>query len=130
AMKNCSLYRKTGANIPRTSCTPGWQLRQECHLSTHDPIPARVEPLPVIRAIGDKGYYISRDSCWTQRTPLIHLLRHARDLQRHRLAVGLLIDTIADSRELPKSAVFRDRLDLAEYSHRLKGRTVCPDASL
>lgn len=59
---------RTGANIPRSSCTRGWQLRQEFQLSTQDPIPAPIEPLPIIRAIGDKGYYIWRDICWAQRT--------------------------------------------------------------
>ena len=58
---------KTGANIPRSSCTRGWQLRQEFQLGTQEPVPAPIEALPVIRAIGAKGYYIWRDSCWAQR---------------------------------------------------------------
>ena len=68
---------KTGANIPRSSCTRGWQLEQEFQLNTQDPLPAPIEPRPVIRAIGDKGYYIWRDSCWAQRKtslPPLHVV--------------------------------------------------------
>jgi hypothetical protein len=59
---------KTGANLPRSSCTQGWELRQEFQLNTQDPIPVPIEPLPIICAMGDKGFYIWRDSCWAGRT--------------------------------------------------------------
>jgi hypothetical protein len=55
---------KAGANIPRSSCTQGWLLRQEFTLDTLDP-PIGLDS--VIRSINDKGYYIWRDPCWTQR---------------------------------------------------------------
>ena len=58
---------KTGETIPRSSCTQGWLLRQEFQLRTQDPLPAPVEPEPIIRAIDAKGYYIWRDPCWAQR---------------------------------------------------------------
>src|SRR6476619_5847326 len=58
---------KAGANLPRSSCTQGWLLRQEFQLGTQDPLPAPVEPEPIIRAINAKGYYIWRDPCWAQR---------------------------------------------------------------
>ena len=58
---------KTGETIPRSSCTQGWLLRQEFQLGTQDPLPAPVEPEPIIRAINAKGYYIWRDPCWAQR---------------------------------------------------------------
>jgi hypothetical protein len=58
---------KAGANIPRSSCTQGWLLRQEFLLGTQDPVPAPIDPDPVIRSINDKGYYIWRDPCWAQR---------------------------------------------------------------
>ena len=59
---------KAGANIPRSSCTGGWLLRQEFQLGTHDPVPAAIEPEPIIRGMNAKGYYIWRDPCWAQRT--------------------------------------------------------------
>ena len=61
-------HDKAGANIPRSSCTQGWLLRQELQLGTQDLVPAPVEPAPIIRSINDKGYYIWRDACWAQRT--------------------------------------------------------------
>jgi hypothetical protein len=46
----------TGANLPRTSCAQGWILRDRCQLGEYASISAPF------------GYYIWRDSCWTQRT--------------------------------------------------------------
>jgi hypothetical protein len=51
---------KAGANIPRSSCTNGWILRQEFMLGRHDPVPAEIGPEPILRSIIDKGYYIWR----------------------------------------------------------------------
>ena len=72
---------KGGEAIPRSSCTQGWQLRQEFQLGTQDPVPAPIEPEPIIRGINAKGYYIWRDPYWgkeqhigCQRQPL-HLSR-------------------------------------------------------
>jgi hypothetical protein len=48
-------------------CTQGWLLRHAFQLGTQDPVPASIEPEPIIRAINDKGYYIWRDPCWAQR---------------------------------------------------------------
>src|SRR4030095_11250783 len=59
---------KTGANIPRSSCTQGWQLREAFQLGTQDSVPAPIHPDPIIRGIMDKGYYIWRDVCWAQRS--------------------------------------------------------------
>jgi hypothetical protein len=47
----------TGANLPRASCAQGWILRDRLELGEYASIPAPI------------GYYIWRDSCWTQRTP-------------------------------------------------------------
>jgi hypothetical protein len=55
---------KAGANLPRSSCTQGWLLRQEFQLGAQDPVAAPVELTPIIRGINDKGYYIWRDPCW------------------------------------------------------------------
>ena len=51
---------KAGKNIPRTSCTQGWLLRQELQLGIQDPVPTTVSPEPILRGITDKGYYIWR----------------------------------------------------------------------
>jgi hypothetical protein len=47
----------TGANLPRASCAQGWILRDSFQVGEYASIPAPI------------GYYIWRDSCWTQRTP-------------------------------------------------------------
>ena len=54
---------KAGKNIPRSSCTRGWLLRQEFQLGAQDPVPTAISPEPVRRSIGDKGYYIWRVGC-------------------------------------------------------------------
>lgn len=51
---------RAGDNIPRTSCTQGWLLRQKVQLDTQVPVPAAVGPEPILRGITDKGYYIWR----------------------------------------------------------------------
>jgi hypothetical protein len=51
---------KAGTNIPRSSCTQGWLLRQEFQLGRQDPVPAAISAEPVLRSITDKGYYIWR----------------------------------------------------------------------
>ena len=51
---------KAGTNIPRSSCTKGWLLRQEFQLGRQGPVPAAIGPEPVLRGIIDKGYYIWR----------------------------------------------------------------------
>ena len=51
---------KAGTNIPRSSCTQGWLLRQEFQLGRQDPVPTTISPEPVLRSITDKGYYIWR----------------------------------------------------------------------
>jgi hypothetical protein len=51
---------KGGKNIPRSSCTQGWLLRQEFQLGRQDPVPTTISPEPVLRSITAKGYYIWR----------------------------------------------------------------------
>jgi hypothetical protein len=51
---------KAGTNIPRSSCTQGWLLRQEFKLGMQDPMPAAISPEPILRSIFAKGYYIWR----------------------------------------------------------------------
>ena len=45
----------TGANLPRASCSQVWILRGKAQLGEHASVPAHI------------GYYLWRDSCWTQR---------------------------------------------------------------
>ena len=52
---------KAGKVIPRSSCTQGWLLRQEFQLGAEKPVPALIEPEPIIRGINAKGYYIWRE---------------------------------------------------------------------
>ena len=52
---------KAGKLIPRSRCTQGWLLRQEFQLGADKPVPAPIEPEPIIRGINAKGYYIWRE---------------------------------------------------------------------
>jgi hypothetical protein len=58
----------TGANIPRTTCTHGWMLRDKFQIGTDEPASALIMPEPTLRGILALGYYIWRDPCWSQRT--------------------------------------------------------------
>ena len=51
---------KGGKNIPRSSCTQGWLLRQVFQLDRQGPVPTAIGPEPILRSITDKGYYIWR----------------------------------------------------------------------
>ena len=51
---------KTGANLPRSSCTQGWLVRKEFRLGVQEPVPAAISPEPILRGITAKGYYIWR----------------------------------------------------------------------
>lgn len=51
---------KAGNNIPRTSCTQGWQLREAFELGAEDPVPAAIGARSILRGIISKGYYIWR----------------------------------------------------------------------
>jgi hypothetical protein len=53
---------KAGGNIPRSSCTQGWLLRQAFQLGLRAPVPAAISAEPILRSIIDKGYYIWRAS--------------------------------------------------------------------
>ena len=51
---------KTGKNIPRTSCTQGWLLREQFALGAQVPALNMIGTKPILRSITDKGYYIWR----------------------------------------------------------------------
>jgi len=51
---------RAGGNIPRSSCTQGWLLRQTFQLGADDPVPTAISPVPVLRGMTAKGYYIWR----------------------------------------------------------------------
>ena len=51
---------KSGANIPRSPCTDGWQLREEFELGRSAPVPAPVMAEPILKGILDNGYYVWR----------------------------------------------------------------------
>ena len=51
---------KTGVNIPRSTCTQGWLLREEFVLDVGESVPTAISPEPILRGITAKGYYIWR----------------------------------------------------------------------
>jgi hypothetical protein len=50
----------TGSNLPRSSCTQGWQLCEEFQLGRRAPVPAPIMVEPILRGIADHGYYVWR----------------------------------------------------------------------
>jgi len=53
-------HDKTGANIPRSSCTQGWQLCGEFQLGRYAPVPAPIPAEPILKGIINQGYYLWR----------------------------------------------------------------------
>ena len=53
---------KTGVNLPRSTCTQGWLLREEFLLGVQEPVPAAISPEAILRGITAKGYYIWRNA--------------------------------------------------------------------
>jgi len=51
---------QTGANIPRAQCAQGWLLRDTFRLGVREPVPASIQPEPILRGIATDGYYIWR----------------------------------------------------------------------
>ena len=51
---------RSGAGLPRSSCTQGWILRQEFQLGVQKPVPAAIAPEPILRGIILRRYYIWR----------------------------------------------------------------------
>jgi hypothetical protein len=63
-----SPYRQTKPGrivLGAACCTQG--SNKSSSWAHKDPVSALIEPEPIIRGINDKGYYIWRDACWTQR---------------------------------------------------------------
>jgi hypothetical protein len=50
----------TGANIPRSSCTQGWEICEEFQLGRYAPVPAPIPAEPILKGISDHGYYLWR----------------------------------------------------------------------
>ena len=50
----------TGANIPRSTCTQGWQMCEEFQLGLRSPVPAPILPDPILNGISARGYYVWR----------------------------------------------------------------------
>jgi hypothetical protein len=50
----------TGANIPRSPCTQGWNFCEEFQLGRYESVPAPILAEPILKGISDKGYYVWR----------------------------------------------------------------------
>jgi hypothetical protein len=62
----------TGANIPRSPCTQGWQLCEAFELGPSLAVPAPIMPGPILKGIADIGYYMWRgwsDGPWKRPEP-------------------------------------------------------------
>jgi hypothetical protein len=53
-------HDETGANIPSTNCAEWWLLRKKFLLGVREPVPAEIEPEPILRGIAANGYFIWR----------------------------------------------------------------------
>jgi hypothetical protein len=45
-----------GKNLP--VCDGGWVLRTEFSLGVHEPVPAPIDPEPILRGIRSQGYFV------------------------------------------------------------------------
>jgi len=50
----------TGALLPKDACEAEWVLRKTFPLGVHEPVPAPIDPEPMIRGIDADGYYLWR----------------------------------------------------------------------
>ena len=55
-------HDRTGANIPRTTCTQGWAFTKKFQLGVYEPVPAGIMPEFILRGIAASGYFIWRGS--------------------------------------------------------------------
>ena len=53
-------HDRTGANIPRSSCTQGWKLCEKFELGRDEPVPAPIMAETILNGIADYGYYVWR----------------------------------------------------------------------
>ena len=51
---------ETGALLPKDACEAEWVLRKTFSLGVHEPVPAPIDPEPMIRGIGADGYFLWR----------------------------------------------------------------------
>jgi hypothetical protein len=48
----------SGAILPKDRCAQEWVLRSKFPLGVHEPVPAPIDPEPIIRAIDSDGYFL------------------------------------------------------------------------
>ena len=53
-------HDRTGANIPRSSCTQGWKLCEKFALGRDERVPAPIMAETILDGIADRGYYVWR----------------------------------------------------------------------
>ena len=57
----------TGANIPRSPCTHGWEFCEQFELGLRSRVPAPIMAEPIMKGIADNGYYVWRG--WSGPSP-------------------------------------------------------------
>jgi hypothetical protein len=57
----------TGANIPRSPCTHGWEFCEQFELGLRARVPAPIMAEPIMKGIADNGYYVWRG--WSGPSP-------------------------------------------------------------
>jgi len=55
-------HDRTGANIPRTTCTMGWAFAKKFQLGVYESVPAGIMPESILQGIVASGYFIWRGS--------------------------------------------------------------------
>jgi hypothetical protein len=53
-------HDRTGANIPRSTCTQGWKLCEKFELGRDEPVPAPIMAETILSGIAANGYYVWR----------------------------------------------------------------------
>ena len=51
----------SGADLARGPCAEGWRFKVAFRLGVHEPVPASIDPEPILRGIRARGYYVWRE---------------------------------------------------------------------
>jgi hypothetical protein len=54
----------SGADLPRGPCAEGWRFKVAFRLGVHEPVPASIDPEPILRGIRARGYYVWREGLY------------------------------------------------------------------
>lgn len=60
--------RRDGSNLPGDQCTAGWQFVRSIEVAANAPLPFAANPEPILRALNEDGYWLTRELGQTEGT--------------------------------------------------------------